>query len=971
MEPGQAVRWRGRRWRVLSGPDGGFVELVGIEPANRDQRAIPYLPLEADRLEPDVLPLPTLDVASSDRARWRAMHLAYLTTMAGGREQLRGLDWGAVAVEPYQAVPLMRVAKSLRPRLLLGDDTGLGKTAEAGLVLRWLAQRHQANRILIVTRASPDPERWRDEMWTKFGFRFDILRDGSDFNRRRRDTPTVNVFAQQNRLIVSMTLAARQALLDELRRCPAPFDVVVVDEAHHLAERGSRTKRLALLGRALADKSRDGGLFLLTATPHDGKTDSFLSLLRLLDPFVELQDADGQVAVDVASRLVVRRLKPEITLADGSRFLEPRIQVRSTLADASRQERELNEPLDAYLGWLKDQEDRYEQAGARAKASGCHFLAGLLKKRFGSTVAALRATLRRRLDLPPADEDLDSRVPYVDTDASDPEDEIIDPGVEAEAPPPDIDPQEAELAQALLAAAEQVPAGRDSKLHALADLLAGPLADHKVVVFTEYRDTLRAAARRLEADGVPFLTFHGATPDAEREVAIHRFNNDPEVRVFLATDAASEGQNLQKSAFHLVHLDVPWNPNRYAQRNGRIDRYGQGQRPEIWVLVAADRQQRRGRPEDRALELVIEKLNRIHQELGSVNTVLPGFRTGSIRDVLVRGAADAEDEVDRLTDDPASDRANQDLTRLTLTNRLEIEDAQRYIDRLGTVDDFEDQLRDLLEHTFYAWDDGGTLADLDDGGIVRLTVPRRLRRQLARDEIPQATFRRDVAVHAQQTHDPEHVPEFLTPAHPLIEAVLRTLRDESRDPSFAHRFDVEPSHQPGLVLSFVVRHVDGDGRTVEEQLTAVEVDLDATPSSDADADQTRLGLTQPPATGSPDWQRIEVWQTRFPDLVASARDEADRRAANRRDQLVDLARELYDEELETLAVWKGEERKSIERLTLGTGGQVTFEQSDRFHERIAALDAEYERRKAAIADRSQVRTAAVELIGGRLYVEPA
>ncbi len=236
IEPGQSVRWRSRRWRVLGLEEGGFLRLVGVEGLNRDQEVLALLDLERDRIQPDELPLPKLDVEHSDRARWRALHEAYRITMAGGREQLVGLDWGAVAVEPYQLVPLLRVARTLRTRLLIADDTGLGKTAEAGIVLRWLSQRHQANRVLIVTRAAPEPERWRDEMWTKFGFRFDIVTSGTDFLERRRQTPNINVFAQQNKLIVSMTLAARQALLDELRQCPAPFDVVVIDEAHHLAE---------------------------------------------------------------------------------------------------------------------------------------------------------------------------------------------------------------------------------------------------------------------------------------------------------------------------------------------------------------------------------------------------------------------------------------------------------------------------------------------------------------------------------------------------------------------------------------------------------------------------------------------------------------------------------------------------------------------------------------------------------------
>ena len=731
IEPGQSIRWRSQRWRVLGQEGGGFLRLVGIENLNRDREALALLELERGRIEPDDLPLPKFDVERSDRARWRALHESYRITMAGGREQLVGLDWGAVAVEPYQLVPLLRVARTLRTRLLIADDTGLGKTAEAGIILRWLAQRHQANRVLIVTRAAPEPKRWQDEMWTKFGFRFDILGSGDDFAERRRQAPNVNVFAQKNKLIVSMTLAARQVFLDELRKCPE-YDVVIVDEAHHLAERGKRTKRLAVLGRVLEGISKDGALMLLTATPHDGRTASFVSLLRLLDPFVEVDE--DSISLDVASRLMVRRLKPEVTLAGGRSFKEPAIHVLSTLAEASPQERAVEPILGEYKAWLDGEKLRFERQNARQKATGCEFLAGTLLKRYGSSVAALRATLRRRLSLPPADEDRDTAVPFVDTDASDPEDEALDPGAEAEAPPPPLSVREREIAQHLLQAAEAVPRGRDAKLQALVKLLNGRLAGEKVVVFTEYRDTLRAAARRLETEHITYTIFHGGTPDRERDTAIHGFLTDPDIRVFLATDAASEGKNLQHGVHQLIHLDVPWNPNRYLQRNGRIDRYGQTETPHIWALVAADRKGNQGRPEYRALEIVIEKLQRIAKESGSVGQVLPNFTSGKVREVLAGTVSDAEDQIDRLMDDEDARRANEDMTRITVRNREELRSAEAYVGGLGTIDDFRDLLEPLLRTTFHGWDDGGSLADTAQD-VFRVTVPNRLRLELG-TEIP-------------------------------------------------------------------------------------------------------------------------------------------------------------------------------------------------------------------------------------------
>lgn len=964
LEPGQVVRWRGARWRVLSEEEGGYLRLSGLDHGLRDLEVTPLLELELDHIDPDELPLPAFEPELGDRARWRALHKAYLTTMVGGREHLIGLDWGAIAVEPYQLVPLLRVAKTMRPRLLIADDTGLGKTAEAGIVLRWLAQRHRANRVLIVTRAAPEPGRWQGEMWTKFGFRFDILRDGADFNDRRRRNPTVNVFAQERKLIVSMTLAARQALLDELRQCPVPFDAIIVDEAAHLAIRGKRTKRLAMLGRALSHGSRDGALLLLTATPHDGKTESFLSLLRLLDPLIEVQASS--VPVDLASRLIVRRLKPEVTLAGGRRFLEPEIHVVSTLGFASAAEKKIDEPLDRYLEWLAEEQYLHEQARARQKAAGCQFLAGIYRKRFGSSVAALRATLRRRLEITGDLEDEDLKTPYVESDASDPEDEVIDPGAESETPPPPLASKEKELARALLEAAEKVPKGRDSKLEALVKLLNKDIAA-KVVIFTEYRDTLRAAARRLVAEKIPFVVFHGGTSDTDREDAMRRFVHDPALRIFLATDAASEGINLQRAASHLIHLDVPWNPNRYAQRNGRIDRYGQDEQPHIWALVAADASKKQGRPEARALEVIIEKLQKIADELGSVGAVLPGFTGSTVRELLQQANEQAVDEMAHLLDSAERGQVTEDLTKLAFRNKTELKEAEEYVARLGITSDFEEQLAGLLKTTFHGWDDEGAIEPAGDG-IVKVRIPERLRRTLgAGDTIPSATFVRDIAVLSGEEVGSETI-EFLSPAHPLVDATLSLLRDEAHDPSFPHRFDVTVGNPEGLVLSFVVRFVDGEGRTVEERLVAVEVDRDGSVSSDADADLERLGIDAAAGPGVPDPDTTEPWKAPFPSLVDAARVEVARRSEARRDELIMIAKELLVEESQALAAWKGAELERMELMILGPGSLVSLEAAAEFERQQELLESEYHRRLNAIHDRSDVRLAGIELLGGRLIV---
>jgi Helicase conserved C-terminal domain len=490
-----------------------------------------------------------------------------------------------------------------------------------------------------------------------------------------------------------------------------------------------------------------------------------------------------------------------------------------------------------------------------------------------------------------------------------------------------------------------------------------------VVVFTEYRDTLRAVARRLHAAGERFVTFHGATPDADRDRAVMQFMHDPDVRVFLATDAASEGMNLHHAAHHLVHLDVPWNPNRYAQRNGRIDRYGQGQTPHIWCLVAADDSKKQGRPEARALEIVVEKLQKIASELGSVGAVLPGYSTGSVRRLLQQAKADAPEQMDALLDTPEARQVAEDLSRLASRNRLDIEEAERYVAKLGTIDDFEAHLGELLRAAFRGWDDGGAIDPLEKG-IVRVRVPARLRGQVGAAVIEWATFRRDVAV-AGADEEAERVPEFLSPAHPLVEATLRTLRDEAADPAFPHRFDVAAGDPEGLVLSFATRFVDGEGRTAEEALVAVEVRLDGTVGTDAALDLARLGVDDTQPRALPNHTRIPPWVEAFPRLVQAARAEVDRRIEQRRQQLVELAYELVADESTALGQWRGEEERRVDWITLGAATQLTFEASEEYERRMRQLDAEYERRRAAIRDRSQIRLAGVELVGGRLIVGAA
>ena len=177
---------------------------------------------------------------------------------------------------------------------------------------------------------------------------------------------------------------------------------------------------------------------------------------------------------------------------------------------------------------------------------------------------------------------------------------------------------------------------------------------------------------------------------------------------------------------------------------------------------------------------------------------------------------------------------------------------------LGTIDDFRELLEPLLRTTFHGWDDGGALVDTGHD-IVRVTSSSPSSCASSGPELPRATFNRQVAVASQETSEEEPI-EFLTPAHPLIDATLRAIRDDARDPDFVHRFDVGVDADEGLVFSFVARYVDGESRTVDERLLAVEVSLDGAVSKDGERDFARLGIGATSSPGRPDAARIEAWR---------------------------------------------------------------------------------------------------------------
>ena len=513
-----------------------------------------------------------------------------------------------VTLEPYQLEPLRRALESPRTNLLLADDVGLGKTIEAGLVVEELLLRHRARSVVIVCPPSLS-DKWREEMRDKFGLDFTIV-DSARLAQDRRDFGlAANPFRLHPRVIVSMDWLpgqraqrmVRDVLADARRARTArryAFDVLVVDEAHHVAPAAPTAAR----GRGYAvDSKRTIALrdlaeccehrLFLSATPHNGYTESFTALLEMIDPrrFTRGADIDRTALAQVA----VRRLKSQISGSGERAFQERRL---CTLPfTPSPDEEEHYALLDELL-----------RASARGRGGRRLDIAALLlKKRFLSSPWAFARTMNRYLEASAGSGEWTEEDSYyaevMGSGQSDEEEGLAEqPEFEALRAAKADDPLSAATdaqVEDLVSWARGYEHRPDSRLRALIDFLKAVCrpdgrtwTNERVVVFTEYADTLEWVVGVLTAQGLAgrggerLGVIQGTTDPEERARIRFAFTADPAaepMRILVATDAAGEGIDLQDYCHRMVNIDIPFNPSRLEQRIGRIDRYGQSHSPEI------------------------------------------------------------------------------------------------------------------------------------------------------------------------------------------------------------------------------------------------------------------------------------------------------------------------------------------------------------------------------------------------------
>ncbi len=745
-------------------------------PSQKAQRLV----LGADELAQRVQKLPTLWESLQQNALTRDTFLLFVEAL---RMRL------AYAFDPHYAVSVTQVdllphqvdavyqhiLPMPRIRFLLADDPGLGKTIMAGLVMKELKARGLLKRVLLIVPAHLQ-DQWQREMQDWFREDFVVLR-----RELLKSLYASDFFERNPQVLTSMDLARKEDVREVLAR--QRWDLVIVDEAHKLSatrygQKVYKTKRYQL-GETLEPKATH--LLFLTATPHKGDDDAYFLLLNLLQP--RLFADPNQLKAAARSEgipFVLRRTKEQAVDLDGRKLFRKR-DVKTVGVSLTEMERRLYDAVTDYVRrWyatVADKTDRRSRNVALALT--------VLQRRLSSSLFAVRESLRRRKsklqtlldewerrlqeeELPEWDEDTFQDLTEMTAQEWESFQERLE-GITAARTVEELQEELAELDELIRLAWEAEKAGEEAKMQELRRVAEQHLRhnpDEKLLVFTEFKDTLTALERRFQQWGFPCAVIHGQMNLQARIAEERRFRD--EMPVMVATDAAGEGINLQFCRL-MVNYDLPWNPNRLEQRMGRIHRYGQ--KRDCFVFNLLHPQTREGR----VLEKLMEKLELMRERLGDtvydvIGTLLEGVH---LEDLIMQAILKGDSpELERVLEVDIEKRL-EEFRRVLEENAL----AGHHID-LSAVQ--RENVNSLL-HRLVPWDVerftclaiqtvGGHLTeDRRRAKVFRLSVPREFLKQHG---LQDEAFVRGLRVAFERKIASDADAEFFAPGHPLLEALI-------------------------------------------------------------------------------------------------------------------------------------------------------------------------------------------------------
>ncbi|MDM8522963.1 helicase-related protein [Desulfococcaceae bacterium HSG8] len=641
------------------------------------------------------------DTAASTPAQITYIAAAAKVADALTRDVLLGPVESSVIPLPHQIRALSRAISRDRIRYLLADEVGLGKTIEAGLIMRELKLRGLVTRTLVIAPKGLVTQ-WIAEMQTHFGEDFRLLIP-SDFSAYRRISREENMWRSHDQIICSMDSVKpmdkrrgwSQAQIAEYNRerfedlIAAGWDLVIVDEAHRLGGSTDQVARFKL-GQGLAEAAPY--LLMLSATPHQGKTDAFHRLVSLID---------SQAFPDVASvsrarvqPYVIRTEKRQAIDADGKPLFKPR---RTLLAPVTWEERHRDQEL-LYEAVTEYVRQGYNQA-MKEKRSYIGFLMILMQRLVVSSTAAISTTLERRLEILEAPQEQMSLFPdyseedWADLDGQEQIETLLKTRLNA------VKNERAEVKLLLKASRRCEQSGPDAKAESLLDWIyrlqqeeSDP--DLKVLVFTEFVPTQEMLRQFLGDRGFPVVCLNGSMNMDDRRRVQESFAGD--ARILISTDAGGEGLNLQ-FCHVVINYDIPWNPMRLEQRIGRVDRIGQNH------VVRAVNFVFNSSVEHRVQEVLEEKLAVILDEFGIDKTgdVLDSEQAGQLFDDLYVEAILHPEAVESSVDAVVS-RIHDQARK-----------AQESSSVLGTVGELEPgEAQGLMTHPLPHWVESMTVSYL-------------------------------------------------------------------------------------------------------------------------------------------------------------------------------------------------------------------------------------------------------------------
>lgn len=535
----------------------------------------------------------------------------------------------------YQLEPTLKAFDLPRPRLLIADGVGLGKTVEVGIFLSEMIKRGKGKRIMVLALKSILAQ-FQQEIWNRFAIPL-VRLDSEGISKIKSELPAnKNPFDYYDKTIVSIDTLKNNAKFQHYIE-KTKWDIIVIDECHTVSNSGSLRGSLAQL---LSTKCES--LILTSATPHNGKKQNFANLINMIEPLA-IKDEQNYYKEDIEP-YYVRRFKNDIDdQAVRAHFQEREIRsIHAELTEAENEFLAIQQKIKfAALSGLTQQElteDLFGKKTKKAQKKDLLFAISLFKSYMSSPEAALSSVnnrVKKLEELPVQEEIAEQNL------------EILE-----------------NLRQQLKTI---IDLNQDAKYNAFRDELVrlkwtGRKKDFRIVVFAERIETLKALRHKLQQDfnlkEQAIADFHGSLTDMEQQRIIEDFGKaDSDYRVLLTSDAGSQGVNLHYYCNHMFNYDIPWSLITLEQRNGRIDRYGQSKTPYIHYMIATSDLQ--GLKDDlHIVNKLKEKEETVYQSLGDAASVYKLYDATSEEDLVIKTIATGNDS---LLDQPAAQELSDDL----------------------------------------------------------------------------------------------------------------------------------------------------------------------------------------------------------------------------------------------------------------------------------------------------------------------